>query len=235
MLYISLVASAVLLVAVNAAARRPNRPVTATAAGGLLLFGPAPLVCLAILPTVVVQAALLCVVSPLWRRAGWGPGRFLALSAGATLAAYGLLVGLSVAPTQREYARLRERFPFESVEGRLPLLPARPADARHDPDRLAALEGRVDEEVRFDWRARELASLHERTVSQFVNSPGFGVARMSPGPTKESLTYGLRDGPAPPQPARPGASYWAPGPARPAPAETDRGKLLRLHDEGVLE
>jgi hypothetical protein len=233
MLYISLVLSAVLLVAVNLAARRPTRPVTLTAVGGLVLGGGAPFVCLSIFPTVALQALLLCAIGPAWRWSGRGPGRYFGLSVGATLVAYAFVVVESVVPTQKEYVRLRDQYPYESMEGRVPLLPAGRAPA-HDPLRVAALEEQIERNAGSAIRAGELKGLHEGAVWLFVNSPGFGVARMSSGPTESGLKYGLRDGPPPPQtgphaPVPPAGSSAEPEPA------PDRGSLDVLHTAGVAE
>jgi hypothetical protein len=192
MLYIALVMSAILLVVVNKAARRPSRRVLANALGGLgvsIITG-----CGCFLPPVVLQAALLCVVGLVWQTSRGGSGRFLALSIGATIAAY-LLVGVSVMRTQSEYARLRQKYPYESMEGRVPRLPAQSEQA---PIYDSVLLGEIEKKGGFCYRTSQLEQLHEQTVHLFVNSPGFGVARMIPGPTERGLAYGLHDKLAPP-------------------------------------
>src|SRR5205807_1872856 len=71
-------------------------------------------------PTVVaVQFLLLSVALFVWWTGPRGSAFFLMLSLAATAAAYGV-AACFVLQEQSEYARLRERFPYESMEDRLP-------------------------------------------------------------------------------------------------------------------
>jgi hypothetical protein len=98
----------------------------------------------------------------------------------------------------QQIAQLREAYPLVSLEGRLPPSPS----ALHTPVNAAA-ERRLEElEARFDERRRPgffgpdrrvllLKELHEDTVRLFIDSPGFGSARMT-GVRRPSL-WNLRD------------------------------------------
>jgi hypothetical protein len=115
----------------------------------------------------------------------------------ATLAAYGVTTWFAVERQQQ----LRDRYPVESLEDRLPL---RQATGRHgsvDTIRLSKLETGIEYEDRL-WagaRDRKLRRLHEEKVNLFANSYGFGVGRMGMV-NDDALLPSRRDGPPVPQP-----------------------------------
>jgi hypothetical protein len=231
MLYAALVFSAVLLAAVNIAALvRPSRPVLAVAGLGLAASLMTPFVCMVFLPVVALQAALLCVAGPVWRWSGRGIGRFAAASVGVTVVAY-TVVGVSVARTEAGVARLRDRFPYQSMEGRVPHLPARPGqDPPFDPRELGIMEDQVEQAVRSSRRF-QLEHLHEHNVQHFVNSFGFGVGRMArPRPLTEEEVD-----PPPPQPAEQDPSSVPPLGVPPGVPTPDSAALGGLHFDGVLD
>src|SRR5258707_13023424 len=107
----------------------------------------------------------------------WYAGRsrrwlLLPLSCVATAAAFGI-AGWSAPEEQQRYARLREQFPYESMEERLPAARAafRPEQL---PDaaaqRLARLEASPPENPGA-FRVYVLRHLHENTASRCANSP----------------------------------------------------------------
>jgi hypothetical protein len=98
--------------------------------------------------------------------------------------------------------------------------------------RLARLEESLPEEG-GGYRAYSLRELHEESVSQFINSPGFGVARMH-RPSPESLTYRLRPDSPVPQPEPRTSSGGSPDESLWEPKAWDEG-LYRVHRDGVRD
>ena len=187
-----------------------------------------------ILPAVAIQSLLLCVATIVWRWTHRGFARFLTLSSGATLLAYGL-AGILVVQAEREYARLRALYPYESMEARLPRPRTTPEDSPPLPAaalRLSRLEERLPERA-VGFKAYQLEKLHEHIVDLFVNSPGFGVARMS-YPSEWSLAATFRPRVVPPQPGSHFGTIWSPGAHErlPADAEAPLGDLL---EESILD
>jgi hypothetical protein len=89
MLYVSLIGSTILLLAVNWVDFRVRNPVAPAVALSLALsLGPLFVFCL--LPPVAMQGVLLCTIVIIWRHSRRGPGCYLALSAGATVIAHGI-------------------------------------------------------------------------------------------------------------------------------------------------
>jgi hypothetical protein len=197
MLYLSLVFSAIFLVGANVSAlrvaksdRRPGRPVVVFFVCGLGLIGMQ----LIGLWVVAVQFLLLSVALFIWWAGERGLAFFLMLSLAATAAAYGLAACI-VLQEQSEYARLRERFPYESMEDRLPK-PSSRARLGPLPDstsgRLTDLEDAMKASSELPLRTEKLRFLHEERVRLFVNSSGFGAVRMLGHPSEEGLTLRLR-------------------------------------------
>jgi hypothetical protein len=110
-----------------------------------------------------------------------------------------------------EQNRLRQDFPVESIADRLsyetkqPVVAAKQSSTRTlaintewppkhrlgssqtAQDRLATLEEHVQWDAeRNRYRSWMLKNLHEASVSDFINSPGFGVTRMT-GPTRTNV------------------------------------------------
>jgi hypothetical protein len=233
MLYISLTASALLLFLANWSARRARHAgkIIVCLTGAFLL---APVFAMCLLPTVAVQALLLCGATVVWRATHRGSGFFLAIACGATLVAYGLS-GIVVLESEREYTRLRDRYPYESMEGRLPvprlvsggtaLLPA-------TAGRLSRLEEEISNHAN-SYREWQLRMLHEDTVELFINSPGFGVTRMI-RPSETGLSVSLRRVPVPVQPGSRFTALWSPGDVQPLAAGAE-ATLLQLLDDSILD
>lgn len=232
MLIISLILSALLLAIANVMVWRFRN--AGTMIGGLtlgILVSSFFLMCL--LPALTVQSVLLAGAVVVWRSSRRSPSFFLPLSCGATLLAYGVS-GLLVLGTEREYARLRVRYPYESMEGRLPApKPATDGAARH-PDtieRLARLEGAIGDHAN-GYREYQLKRLHEHAVSLFIASPGFGVSRMGGTPSESNLAMALRREPAPSQPGTRFTSLFSPGDLQ-RPSADDGAALGRMLDESI--
>ena len=212
MLYISSILSTLLLLAANWIARR-LRFAGAAIVGVSFAFLVVPFFFLFVSPPLVFQSLLLCGAVAVWRAARLGPSLFLKLSLGATLLAYGL-PGILDLLREREYDRLRALYPFESMETRLPISQAVPGGVPLMPassERLERLE--ANPEVLYsqsDFRIIRLELLHERSVSLFINSPGFGVSRIG-NPSATNLTSDHWRLPLPLQPGSRFTSTWSPG------------------------
>jgi hypothetical protein len=216
-LLLSLLLLAVVNVVVRTSGRRPLLAVFLSAAGavGLQFFFQC------FFPAVLLQTVLLVGAAFAWRLRGWRAWTFLPLSACATVLAYAL-------PTwwaYEDYAHLRERFAFVSLEERLP--PPKPTPgAGLQPDAERRLS-RMEEEIEAEQapvagagrlRLTHLRELHENAVSVFVNRPGFGVARITPHlPGESTMTEGLRTNPPLPQPGRRISSFGSTGDAEGTP------------------
>jgi hypothetical protein len=86
------------------------------------------------------------------------------------------------------------------------------------------------------YRTTLLKGLHERTIDDFVNSPGFGVARMPPRPSRQVLNEELRkEEPAIPQPGSPLPLDVSPGQLEASPVPGGEGPLRGLHEDSILD
>lgn len=227
MLYVSLVFSGVLLAVAFLAGRYAKHP-AGTTIGWAAAIAFLPSCLMVAFPAVWYQAAILVVglliAVPLDRaRQAVRP-----LAVGSFVAAYAIL-GVSLVGEQREYAKLRERFPFESVEEQLPR--TAPPSAAGDPVRLQELEWEIETAARN--RHQFLATLHNGTTRRFVDSAGFGVGRMVRvvEPTERNLASEPRDD-TPPQ-----GDYFHPELARANPAVSPPSPraLDELHEASFLD
>jgi hypothetical protein len=139
---------------------------------------------------------------------------------------------------------LRSQFPYESMEARL--LTKRPIDV---PDcvvpvakDLTFLETMVEtrvEEVERRWnggRNKNLERLHENAVGVFVNSPGFGVARMpNLSVSEESLQFGVNAEASHPQSVLNDTETFSPGNAGLPVAGLAWNLFAELHNNCCLD
>jgi hypothetical protein len=226
-LYVSLIASALLVLFANWAARRARHPGPAMGCAAVTCtVGPFFMMCA--LPTVAIQALLLVLAVILWRNSGRDPSVFLRLSCGATLLAYAL-GSILVVRSERDYARLRTLYPYESMEDRIAMPKGRPAGTALRPEsetRLAKIEAAITDQPN-GMRERQLRLLHEDAVGLFVNSPGFGISRMFL-PAEWNMGFGLRREPVPSQPGPPSSVPPSPGEwsAPPGDEEAALGRVL---------
>lgn len=226
MLYISLIASGLLLLYANWMVRRAMYPGTTIGCAGLaVIIGPVFMLCA--LPMVAIQSLLMWVAVILWNNTRRDPATFLRLSFGATAMAYAL-GGVLVYRSEQEYARLRGLYPYRSMEARVPE-PRIRTNGELPPSseaRLSSIEARITDEPN-GMRERELRLLHEDRVFLFVNSPGFGVARMLL-PSEWTMRIGLSREPVPDQPGPRTEVTSSPGEWKgiPAGAKPPMGRLL---------
>ena len=109
----------------------------------------------------------------------------------------------------------------------LPLLPV--ADQR-----LARLEEKLPEHAN-GFRDFQLEKLHEHTVDLFINSPGFGVSRMSyPSEWSLASSWGRGREPRPLQPGSRFPAVWSPGEHERLPS-SDENQLSDLLEESILD
>jgi hypothetical protein len=241
MLFISLVMSAILLVGANVAAARLSKPsrmrgimVAAFGVCGLGLIG-LPVLAGLLFPTVaVVQFAFLSALLLFWLERPRRLAMFFAISLLATTAVYGI-AGCFALRDESEYARLRKRFPLESMEERVPTPSPRiglDPFADGTTQRLTDLENSVEE--KSTGRINTLADLHERRLMLFANSPGFGVARIF-RPSESRLSSGLRKVPPLPQPISSGYSPGPIGEVAPGPSVWEGEPVYRLHRDAIVD
>jgi hypothetical protein len=240
-LYVSLVLSAIFLLVVNLCAWLPRRLVTAALVIGLG-FSILPMFLGIFFPPVALQFLLVSAAVLFWRWRSGNPWSFLTLSISATVVTYVVVLCLTL-PEERTFARLRERFSYESMEERLPT-PRSPRRGERLPrethERLTLLENTVRQSgggQGFFSRASMLQRLHEQKVSLFVNSPGFGVARILGRPSESRITGRLRPNTPIPQPdssASPSGPIGDPSPTQIGSKSEGHGLRL-LHREGVVD
>jgi hypothetical protein len=235
MLYISLVLSAILLVVANLAVHRSRHPIWIIVLSSVGLgFGPIFFL-VSFYPGVAALGLLLTLSVVVWRYSGRNPSSYLLLSGVASVFVCGV-IGWIVLAEQRRYARLRERFPYESMEARIPP-PRHSAREKTLPGvfgkQWLSLEKRIEDEGR-SFRNHQLTQLHEHAVSLFINSPGFGVARMS-YPTEWMMTVDVRKEPPLPQPGPRGLLIKSPGELETDLSVVAPEGLARMHEESFLD
>ena len=165
MLTISLIASALLYLIVNVIARSGRPRVDAIVVCCIVTLVIFFVVVPAFLPGVAIQSFLLGIAAIVWMRSGRRPSFFHAISFGATLLAY-VPVAMMMYGSEREYARLRRLYPYESMQVRVPEPKRESNGVSLTPaavDRLVAIERRLSDSPRRD-RGPWLKRLHEGAV-----------------------------------------------------------------------
>jgi hypothetical protein len=228
MLPFALVFALILLLAANILVYYPQQRSIFIAVGlGVIVL---PAVAYIFLPPVIVLFPLLGVSLSLWPRSrAW---LFLPYSGALAALVFGMAFWIALRGEQG-FARMREQYPYESMEERVPeprpaYRPAKMPEAT--AERLQRLETGLRDE-RNDSRRFMLARLHEEQVHLFVNSPGFGVARIF-RPTERHLQNGLREKRLLPQPGPRPSSDDLPNPGLPASKEDD---LYDVHERSVVD
>ena len=229
MLTISLILSAVLLTATNLIAYRSKCPdPMIVLLCVVFLFGSQSF---GVLPPVIWLSLLLPVASGARRVKLRGPAFFRSLSLGATLIAFGIPTVMAI-QNERDYARLRVRYPFESMEDRLPTPKPSSRETPPTPAPLSRLS-QPEEQLGGRLRSLRLKRLHEDAVGLFVRSFGFGVGRMVPTyPSESNLVFG-----EPPNILQPGPRIVlerSPGEWTLAPIGGGTS-LGRFHEAGVVD
>jgi hypothetical protein len=230
-LYWSIVLSLILLALAIFATRGGRwRLIPLFVCGLIFTFGP-PIAFGLGYPAVAYQFVVLAILAPTLRATGRGEQ----LAAPVAVATTGLIYGLATWTALEhhfEYNRLRTLYAYESMEDRLPVpdgtlrttpLPAA-ANLHLSELEADALEGSAHS------RTRLLGELHEDVVGLFVNSSGFGEARLR-RPSDAELSVGDVPPVAQPVPRASPAST----PEPPTPAPTAESRLTRLHFESTLD
>jgi hypothetical protein len=226
MLYVALIGSGFMLLGCNVAARLPKRQV---------MFA-APWIALPCLLPILVglvsfttwQLGIVLFLLVIGTTALGRPRLYLPLSLLAALFVFGF--NSWVAWDRIE--RLREKFPYESLEGRLPVLPSHPDSPSEAPDVTTTAFQHKFDRINRDWRSDNLELLHERATQVFINQQNFGVARMS-GLSEWSLKIGLREGQPVPQSGRRSlSSEFLEQVGKPSSADED---LATMHNEGAAD
>jgi hypothetical protein len=237
MLVVSVVMSSILLLVALLASRPSKIPVGTVFLSGVVCV-LLPFFAGVILPALVLQAILLVAVAQLCQSAGWRIRRFVALSCVASLAAYGIVGGIAY----KEVTRFQEKFPYVSMNSRLPAVP-RPHPtqllAEAAAGHLDTLEERIDGSEPRTWsgsmRVRQLQKLHERTVEVFASRPGFGMARML-GMSERTLQGGLRPEQPIPQPGTRITFTWSTGDLEmAAPANDNFEQNWQMHSDSIVD
>ena len=134
-------------------------------------------------PALILTGFLTALSGILCRSLGGGPAAFLKCSLTTVVASH-VLIGILSWREVQERRVLREQFPVESLAQRLayetPRSSSRPP-LPHEKDGTPAtkalrdLEDRIEDS--FSFRTYSLRRLHEDSVADFIDSPGFGISR----------------------------------------------------------
>lgn len=226
MLYASLFFSALLLIAAHIAARRHPHEVRwhFFVFSAMALFG-VPLLAQVFLPTTFVLLVLLAVALRVWPRYRNRLGSFVPLSLAAFVLTHAL-GSYGGYRNYRAYDNMRADYPIESMAERVaePTLGLPLTEATEK--RLTGMEQMVVERT-SSTRTRMLRKLHYENVHTFVNSPGFGVARVLDNPSRFYLKGRDRGEP-------PAFSPTSGSSDRPFSA-SDESDLHLLHELSVLD
>lgn len=238
MLYYSLGLSAVLLALINISVARSRNPVPITLGLGFA-FGVLPACIMIAFPAVFVQAVLLNLLLFVLSIPDRGRRLYQPLSCVATLGAYSVVL-FSALEKRAESSRLREEYPLESLEERLPRRAGLPS-ASLAADSLENMERMLENAAPpygYQSRTAGLRQLHDHSVNEFVNSAGFGVGRMGVINSQvdvKSLQQGRREDQPVPQPDYLNPYVHPEGPLSSNVAEWFPGRMRSLHDEGVVD
>ncbi len=234
MIVLSLLLSLALLRIANRQVLRAENPAPRVFLTGLgFAFGP-QLWCM-FFPAVAVQAGLMWVLAVAWGGSHWNRRRYLPISIVITLIVYSVPLGFSI-EKRMEWAKIQKEFPFETMVNRLPPRPATNTLWTSNDEHLNAMEKKVFSALHN--RNYALRELHEMSVVAFVNTPGFGVGRVYT-PHFESLQKSLQNF-LPLRPPVRQPDYLNPfilpsNNLQAALLDWDSGKMLSLHDNGVLD
>lgn len=161
---------------------------------------------------------------------------FLPFAAVAVAIPYGLLAQSGVRE-QAKYERLRQEYPLESLADRVPEPRAelRTPLSTGGTAALSQSEQHLEFEESGGLRTYQLKQVHERSVSVFVESPGFGVQRMKRQRriTDESLKEAADRPETPSQPGSP--AIWGNGEPFEAPRYKDREAITELHTSSLVD
>jgi len=176
-LILSLVVSAVLLLIANAIVW--VSPKSAPLIIPFAVVAVVGFVCLGVGLTAVffqgIALSLLAGAGCYWRGRR---SKYALATTGATVLVYAIILIAFVRPEQQKYEEMREKYRFEDMAARVPTFPAKAiALSGRAAQQIQHLETKIEYQSGND-REWMLKKLHENTSELFVNSPGFGVARI---------------------------------------------------------
>jgi hypothetical protein len=160
---------------------------------------------------------------------------FFSWTLAATVAVFGINCAVAWIPTWIDIEQLRDQFPYESLEGRLPQRPISdnvrfPAYRRDRWDRIESSAGFTESY----GGAYDLHDLHENMVQEFINRPNFGAGRMIGRRfDRSALPMSRRASKPVPQPGK--RSVWTGGWQDLSKVVPRTVELDRLHDAGILD
>ncbi len=240
MLYISLSLSLALLVIVNLLVARTKYPAP-LAILVCLVIAVAPFFYFLSFPAVAWQAKamvflLVALLIPKWGRRIYLPCSFI-----ASFLAYGILYKMML-EYRDQLEQLKQEYPSENLVIRLPQRSLPSEASKTNQQRMKEFELIVDSAANdYDSykRVNALTIIHENSVNGFVKNAGFGIGRMSPNPPSAWQVSGFRFLEKP-RPTVQQPDYSNPFTHQTISLKTllpswDSTKMLRLHDDGVLD
>jgi hypothetical protein len=237
MLIAALISSGIVLGLGTMAMVRGGGWVTAFGLSGLLL-GVGPFFLFFQLPPFLL---FLFLIVPVHHRMSLTSLRSRALAIAGPMFGCCAVTGWFVWDDQRELARFRTQYPYESVEERLPRPSVTVAALTQEARRsLDDVERRLEKVSTSDLRPNEslrssvLKQLHEDTLRTFVSSPGFGQMRLAFRPSRFWLNYRLRRNPPIEQPRPPMLSAGV-GENEPWKLLPPEPELEEIHQESVID
>jgi hypothetical protein len=183
-----------------------------------------------IMPTFAIHFLALSVVVLTIRLTAVHPKRY---AFPCTFAVTALVYGIASWKALHEYDGLRARYPFESMEDRVPEPPraerTQPIPAATDA-RMVSLEQMHGNSNSI--RTYQLRQIHEQTVELFVSNQGFGITRLM-RPSEGNLIQREYDNRPIPQPV-PRASPSDLPAGLPEPKPTANADVVELHERSLL-
>ncbi len=136
-------------------------------------------------PALALPLVLVSIVSFFCWMCDARPRRYALWTFGTVVVSFVLLGWVVGVPEVQRWQELKDKYPLESMDERLSY-ETRPRPVRQsgagaaEPQRLVTLEAALNDVQTRKWenrRIRSLERLHAGTVTQFIESPGFGVSR----------------------------------------------------------
>jgi hypothetical protein len=126
-----------------------------------------------------------------WKKLKWPAWSFLAYMILAATIPFGSYTYQALGEVA-EQNRLRQAYAFESMEGRVPEPKIHAASRSSDETQkhMKKLEANISNQAN-DFRILMLERLHNESVRNFIDSPGFGFGRRI-GPSESTLNVNLR-------------------------------------------
>ncbi|HYV36211.1 MAG TPA: hypothetical protein VE988_10935 [Gemmataceae bacterium] len=209
-------------------AEKPPSPLALLFVAGFVAF-----LAVCFLPALSLQIVLVIPAFVFWKICQWPAKSLLAYMVLAMVGSYGILAFL-VWEEINEHHRLRQEYAFESIEKRLPApkASAQTKLSKETNEQLMQFENTVAEQS-SNFRNVMLSRLHDKSVLDFIASPGFGVGRRIQ-PSKWSLKVDRFGDENPiPQPVLPPSTLY-PEANLPEPTSVKPDPLRAMHMESVV-